>query len=270
MNVFRQSILLIAGPLLLLCGSVCIAQAVAPPALAAATEPISTDRPSVATGTALVPVHTLQFENGINWTRDQSTNSGDAPETELRFGLTNRVEIEAFVPNLNWSGAFSGVRTTDFSLGAKIRIASDKRNWPVSIVGALTFPTGSQELTSGGVDPVALVTVQHNLPHNFQLVGSGTLASLSTNGSGRVAQSQLAFDLGWCANARTCFYAEEAPFLSTAQNSSGTTTDGGMTFGVTTRTQVDWRVGTTVENGDHSFFATLGYSFRLDHLRPRH
>ena len=270
MNVFRQSILLIAGPLLLLCGSVCIAQAVAPPALAAATEPISTDRPSVATGTALVPVHTLQFENGINWTRDQSTNSGDAPETELRFGLTNRVEIEAFVPNLNWSGAFSGVRTTDLSLGAKIRIASDKRNWPVSIVGALTFPTGSQELTSGGVDPVALVTVQHNLPHNFQLVGSGTLASLSTNGSGRVAQSQLAFDLGWCANARTCFYAEEAPFLSTAQNSSGTTTDGGMTFGVTTRTQVDWRVGTTVENGDHSFFATLGYSFRLDHLRPRH
>ena len=270
MNVFRQSILLIAGPLLLLCGSVCIAQAVAPPALAAATEPISTDRPSVATGTALVPVHTLQFENGINWTRDQSTNSGDAPETELRFGLTNRVEIEAFVPNLNWSGAFSGVRTTDFSLGAKVRIASDKRNWPVSIVGALTFPTGSQELTSGGVDPVALVTVQHNLPHNFQLVGSGTLASLSTNGSGRVAQSQLAFDLGWCANARTCFYAEEAPFLSTAQNSSGTTTDGGMTFGVTTRTQVDWRVGTTVENGDHSFFATLGYSFRLDHLRPRH
>src|ERR1039457_3209879 len=91
------------------------AQAVAPPALAAATEPISTDRPSVATGTALVPVHTLQFENGINWTRDQSTNSGDAPETELRFGLTNRVEIQAFVPNLNWSGAFSGVRTTDFS-----------------------------------------------------------------------------------------------------------------------------------------------------------
>ena len=263
MNVFRQSTPLIAGSLLALFSPLCLAQAADP-------TPIATDRPSVATGTTLVPVHTLQFENGITWTRDQSTNSGDAPETELRFGLTNRVELEAFVPNLNWSGAFSGVRTTDLSLGAKIRIASDMRNWPVSIVGALTFPTGSQELTSGGVDPVALVTVQHNLPHDLQLVGSGTLVSLSTNGGGRVAQSQLAFDLGWCANARTCFYAEEAPFLSTAENSSGTTTDGGMTFGATTRTQIDWRIGTTVQNGGHNFFATLGYSFRLDRLWPKH
>jgi hypothetical protein len=263
MNVLRRLALLN-----LLFVPLCVAQVTAP-AATAPDQPIVTDRPSVATGTSLVPVDSLQFENGINWTRDQSANSADAPETELRYGLSPRFELEAFLPNANWGGGTDGVQFTDFALATKIRLVSDKKNWPVSIIGILTLPTGSQALTSGAPDPAILVAVQHNLPRNLQFVGNASLVSRSTNGSGRVAQSQLAFGLGWCANPRTCFYAEEAPFFSTAQDSSGNTIDGGMTYGVTTRTQIDCRIGTTSENGDHSFFATFGYSFRLDHFGRR-
>lgn len=247
-----------AGSVLVLCCSFCCGQHVEAP-------PISTDRPSVATGTDLVPVHSLQFENGIGWIRDQSTNSVDGPETEVRFGLSHRVELQAFLPNLHRSGAVLGVHFDDFSLGAKIRIGSEDRSWPVSIVGNLSFPTGSEELTSGGFDPTILVATGHNLPHNFQLSGSANLTSLSNNGQPRVVQSQLAVDLCWCANPKTCFFVEEAPFVSTAQNASGYTTDGTMTLRIARRVQLDGRVGTTIKDGDRAMFASVGYSFRLDH-----
>jgi len=250
---------LIAASLAILACSFCQAQTVDVP-------PISTDRPSVGTGTDLVPVHSLQFENGIGWTRDQSANSGDGSETEVRFGLTNRVELQAYVPNMNWAGGIPGVRFNDFAIGTKLKIGSDKQSWPVAIQPSLSFPTGSAELTSGGVDPTILFATQRNLPRDFQFGASASLTSQSNNGAPRVAQSQLAFGLGWCVNPKTCFELEEAPFFSTAQDSNGTTTDGSMTLGISPRAQLDMAIGTTVTNGDRAVFAIFGYSFRFDHL----
>ena len=266
MNKSRRSNFLLIAALAFLCGSVCNAQSAAAPTSAPNPSPISTDRPSVGTGTDLVPFHSLQFENGVAWTRDQSVNSGDGSETEVRFGLSNRVELQAYVPNMNWAGGVPGVRFNDFAIGAKLKIGSDKQSWPVAIQPSLSFPTGSAELTSGGVDPTILFATQRNLPRNFQFGASASLTSLSTNGAPRVAQSQLAFDLGWCANPKTCFGLEEAPFFSTAQNSNGTTTDGSMTLGISPRTQLDMAIGTTITNGDRAVFVIFGYSFRIDHL----
>ncbi|HEX9199064.1 MAG TPA: transporter [Acidobacteriaceae bacterium] len=228
--------------------------------------PISTDRPSIATGPILVPAHSLEFENGFGWTRDQSINSGDGPETEMRYGLSNRVELQAYVPNVNWGGGVPGTRLADFSIGAKLQIGSDKQSWPVAIQPSLSFPTGSPDLTSGGVDPTILVATLRNLPRSFQIGGSVNLTSASTNGQARIAQSQLALYLGWCVNAKTCFALEEAPFFSTAQNSNSATTDGSMTMGLTPNTQLDMAVGTTVTNGDRGAYVLLGYSFRFDRL----
>src|SRR5206468_12917425 len=124
MNALRSSLLLACAALLGCCAA-SVAQAVAPAAPADAPSAIATDRPSVATGPVLVPVHTLQFENGIGWTRDQGLNTGDAPETGVRYGLNSRVELEAFVPNLLFGAGISGAHAGDLSLGAKVRIGSE-------------------------------------------------------------------------------------------------------------------------------------------------
>jgi hypothetical protein len=230
-------------------------------------EPISTDRPSVATGPDLVPVHSIQFENGASWTRDQGSSAADGPQTEVRFGLSRRVELQATLPNLHWSGAASGFQYDDLSLGTKLKIGSENRGWPLALVGSISLPSGSPERTSGGVDPTILLATEHNLPHNLQISGSANLASLSTNGGARVAQSQMALDMDWCARATTCIYAEGAPFVSTAQNANGYTIDGGLSLRIAPLIQLDGSVGTTVLNGDHAFFATIGYSFRRDPRR---
>lgn len=147
-----------------------------------------------------------------------------------------------------------------------MKIGSDKQSWPVAIQPSLSFPTGSAELTSGGVDPTILFATQRNLPRDFQFGASASLTSQSNNGAPRVAQSQLAFDLGWCLNPKTCFALEEAPFFSTAQNSNGAITDGSFTLGLSPRTQLDMAIGTTFTNGDHAVYVLVGYSFRFDHL----
>jgi hypothetical protein len=228
--------------------------------------PISTDRPSVGSGTDLVPVGAMQFENGVSWTRDQGSSSIDGPESLIRIGLSERVELQATLPNMQRPGVSSGVGFNDSGVGVKVKIGSDARKWPLAIVGSMSFPTGSVDLTSGGVDPAILVAVGHTLPLNLQFSGSANLTSLSSKGQGRVARSQMAFSLNWCANPRTCFFGEAAPYVSTAQTASGWTYDGGMTLRVAPLLQVDWRAGTTVQDGDSSIFVSVGYSLRRDRV----
>jgi hypothetical protein len=226
--------------------------------------PISTDRPSVGSGTDLVPVRSTQIESGISFTHDGATNTADGPESLMRIGFSSRVELQATLPNTHWPGALPGLRYSDFSLGAKVKIGSDTQPWPLAVVGSLSFPTGSVELSSGGFDPTLLVATGRALPRNFQFSASANLTSLSTNGNPRVALSQMAASLGWCARPTLCLFAESAPFVSSAPASSGWTSDGGMSLRIAPLVQLDWRAGVTVENGDRSTFLSLGYSVRRD------
>lgn len=261
----------VALALLVLGAPFCSAQPASQPAAgtsAPAPDPISTDRPSVCTGPELVPFHSLQFENGAQWTRNPPDtpprNSADFTQTEVRFGLSRRVELQAFVPDMHFPGAMPGVRFNDFAFGTKLMVIAKDRPWPLAVVATLSLPTGSSELTSSGVDPTVLLGTEHALPHNLQFAGSANLTSLSASGGPRSAQSQLAFDLGWCATPSACLYAEAAPFLGTAQDSSGATTDGGITLRLAPRIQLDARAGATLQAGGHTYFLTLGYSFRHD------
>jgi hypothetical protein len=229
------------------------------------TSPISTDRPSIGTGTDLVPVGAIQLESGISWNRDQAATTFDGPESFLRIGMSNRIELQTTLPNMHWTGELQQIESEDVSIGAKFKIGSENWSWPVSVAGAVSLPTGSKELTSGGVDPFAVLTTQHNLAHGLQFSNTLDIASVSTEGAGRSMSMQIATDMGWCVTQKSCLYLESAPFIGTAQNASGFTADGGMTWRIAPLLQLDWRVGATVQGNDRTTFASIGYSMRRDH-----
>jgi hypothetical protein len=268
----RSLLFPVALALLVLDARLCSAQPASRAAAgtaAAAPDPISTDRPSVCTGPELVPVHSLQFENGGQWTHtppaSPPTHSADFTQTEVRFGLSRRVELQAFIPDLHYPGAMPGVRAEDFAFGTKLMLIPKDGKWPLAVVATLSVPTGSSELTSGGVDPTILAGTEHALPGNFQLSGSANLTSVSSSGAARSAQSQLAFDLGWCAaGGKMCLYGEEAPSFSSAPDSNGNIAGGGFTLRLAPLIQLDGRFGATLQSGVHSYFLTVGYSFRHD------
>jgi hypothetical protein len=225
---------------------------------------ITTDRPSVGTGTDVIPPGSQQVESGLTWAHSIATNAFDGPEALFRVGVINRVEFHLATSNMNGSVGQSGMSFGDVAIGSKVNVSPSGSKWPVSVDGSLSFPTGSKALTSGGTDPTALVTVSHNFTSKLSFFSSGTLASLSTPGAGRAVNSQLAADLGWCPNPKTCFFVEAAPFVSSAQGSSGYTLDGGMTWDLTRVVQLDWRLASTTQAGTHTTLLSVGYSRRRD------
>lgn len=225
---------------------------------------ISTDRPSVATGTDLIPTGSLQQESGISWSHSGHTEAFDGPESFLRVGVSDRIELRATLPNMNWSPGQSGIYEQDASLGTKVRIVSGSRKWPLTTGGAVSFPTGSRELTSGGVDPSVFLATSHMFPHNILFFSSVDVASVSVGDAGRSRNTQFGADVDWCVTPKACLFVEGAPFTSSVQNASGYTTDAGMTWALAPRVQLDWRGGTTVQGGGHTVFVSIGYSRRRD------
>ena len=181
----------------------------------------------------------------------------------MRIGLSRRLELQVTLPNLH----IPGLTFDDFALGAKLRVGSETRTWPIAMVTTVSFPTGSSQVTSGGVDPTLFLAVAHSFSHDLQFSRSVDLASFSDLSAGRTTRSDLALDLAWCFKPDRCMFLEGAPFLGGGTGNSGVTTDAGMALRLTPHLPFDWRVGTTVQARDTKVFVYLPYSFRQTHVR---
>jgi hypothetical protein len=227
------------------------------------SSPISTDRPSIGTGPDLVPLGSIQVESGGTWSRSKGANSFDGPESLIRLGLFNRAEIQITTPNLHWqSDPVLSTDAGDTAFGTKVGLRSGTSPWPLAVVVSFSFPTGSATITSGGVDPTLLLATSHNFAHNLQVSASASLGSASVPQASRVVNSQFAVDLGWNLSPRTGAFIEGAPFVSSADDSNGYSADGGATWALSPRLQLDCKAGATMQNGVSTVFVGFGYSTR--------
>src|SRR5271169_6510728 len=69
------------------------------PAPANTPAPIATDRPSYTNSSIVVPVGSLQAENGFLEITIQGQSVVDGPETSLRFGVATKTELRFTVPD---------------------------------------------------------------------------------------------------------------------------------------------------------------------------
>jgi hypothetical protein len=72
-----------------LCIAACFAQA---------NQEIVTDRPDITEASTVIPVGSVQSENGVTWTKDRGVSTWDLPETLFRIGLTSRTELRLTPP----------------------------------------------------------------------------------------------------------------------------------------------------------------------------
>ena len=95
--------------------------ATAPMTLAQQTHEIVTDRPDVTEASTVVPVDSLQIENGLTQTTDHGAGTLDFSESLIRYGLSNRTEFRIEVPNvfLRDAGLPSGLSLSGLSFGIK-------------------------------------------------------------------------------------------------------------------------------------------------------
>jgi hypothetical protein len=64
-----------------------------------AGDEIATDRPDVTNSSLVVPLGSLQAENGVDWTVRHGSNAADGTNTRLRLGVAHCTEFLIDVPN---------------------------------------------------------------------------------------------------------------------------------------------------------------------------
>jgi hypothetical protein len=238
------------------------------PASAANSGPITTDRPSVANSSVVVPVGSIQLENGFIETNSQGQSIVDGPETEVRVGVASRTELRFTLPdyyhNLGMTGVF-GSGFSDFAFGVKEQLGPTLGGFDVSAIVFLSFPTGARNVSSGGYDPGLQV------PWSRPLSAKWTAAGM--------------FSLYWPTQAGTRNLTGESTFLIDRQlkrpwdafvEYAGRFPERGgpqhlLHFGtalkVTKRQQLDFHVGVGLSSAAVDHFIGIGYSFRFQGFR---
>jgi outer membrane putative beta-barrel porin/alpha-amylase len=114
-----------------------------------------TDRPDITEASTVIPYGSLQAENGPVWTTRQHLQTLDGLETRLRFGIARLTELRLGVPDYFYNRGrpehASGFG--DLVVGAKQQLGPLPGDFDLSVIGAVSLPTGTSGVSSGGVDP---------------------------------------------------------------------------------------------------------------------
>jgi hypothetical protein len=260
-------------PVTLILAWLCVA---APVALAQdiPIAPMSTERPTVGACPDVIPQGSVEVEVGAGLSVQRTQVTADLPESFLRIGVTNRLEIRYLGSNMTYqpSTAVSrgGLQSYDSAVSVKALLALPNRPEPRSAILSLSRPSGDKELTSGSYDPTLTLVWTQSFPRGFSLneVAQGTLTTL--NGARRPTWAP-GVAAGRAVSDRLTFFAEYAPNVS-ADHSFSYIVDGGLTYARQSRQQFDVRLGTLADGGGSHLLIAVGYSRRYDHFlgsRPR-
>jgi hypothetical protein len=239
---------------------------VAPP-LAAQSMPnsdvvISTDRPSVANSSVVVPKGYLQFENGLLITDGQAQSMIDFLETNVRFGLFNKTELRFTAPDFfhTLNGAtLSGFGDT--AIGVKQQLGPLPDNFNLSVIFFLSLPTGANAISSHGYDPGLQLPWSRQLSKNWTANGQTAFYWPTVAGAHNfTGEATLDFDRQ-LTSACDAFleYAGDFP------ENGGTRQilHFGGAYKLSSRQQLDFQLAAGLSHAAPRFYVGFGYSFLL-------
>src|ERR1700730_7560172 len=150
----------------------------------AAEREIVTDRPDVTESAIVVPKGSLQFENGLTWTTDKSQKTFDLSETLGRFGVSARTESRIVVPNYldGLPGPTSASGFGDVAVGMKQQLGPLPGDFDLSVIVALSLPTGANRISSHGFDPFIKFPWSKDLRQGWSIGGMASLFWYTENG----------------------------------------------------------------------------------------
>jgi hypothetical protein len=227
---------------------------------------IATDRPAVTNSSVVVPVGSLQAENGFLETSSRGQNVLDGPESLVRFGVAKRTELRFTVPdyfhNLSASG---GSGFGDFAFGVKEQLGPTPGKFDVSTILFISFPTGANGVSSGGYDPGLQVPWSRAFSTNWTAAGMFS-AYWPTQGRTRNVTGEFTFLLDrqlakpWDAFVE---YAGEFPEAGAPRH----LLHFGTALKITNQQQIDFHVGVGLSSPAVDHLVGIGYSFRFQAIR---
>jgi hypothetical protein len=241
------------------------------------TDDIDTNRPSFMDSPLVVPKSSIQLENGTLFQGFHDRWLYDVPETEVRVGLSNKTEFQAFVPNYNLlhmnGDNFS--RVADLTeVGFKHQLgplfANSKklpgylRNYNLSVIVGVSPPTGSPLVSPTGTGTGGAVRLPwgKNIGKNWAIMGMQSLLLIN---SGRDLQYVPDVMISRSIGARAGVFVEYGGFFTQGAAPLNIMHFGGVRK-LTRHQQIDMQFGFGMNRAAPIAFVGFGYSFRFDKL----
>jgi len=225
---------------------------------------ISTDRPSVANSSVVVPKGDFQVENGLLVTNTQGQYVLDLPETNLRFGLLDKTELRLAVPDyfetLSMSGpAISGFG--DIAIGFKQQFGPTRGNFNLSSILFLSFPSGAKTISSHGYDPGLQLPWSRQLSENWAAGGQAAFYWPTEAGKHDFTGETTFFVDRQLTKPWDAFleYAGDFPH----RGGSRQIVHFGSSYKLAPRHQVDFQIAAGLSHAAPHMFVGVGYSFLL-------
>jgi hypothetical protein len=250
-------------------GGVVAVAALATPAAAEtrcapAGEEIVTDRPSVTNSSIVVPVGSLQGENGVDLTGTSDSHLLDGTNTRLRLGVAPCLELFVDLPSATLrlsGGAPSGV--SNLAPAVRWQLGPLPGEIDLSAIAGIGLPTGTTSLVGRGVQPYVQLPWSRDIGGGWST--SGMFSAFFTPAQTSKERSEATLVLGRDVGAHAGVFVEYVGDFPEHAGPRYAINSGGA-WRVTPRQQLDFHVAVGLNHAAPSYVFGVGYSFRFDRL----
>jgi len=227
---------------------------------------IVTDRPDVTESSIVLPKGSLQFENGVTWTNDHGDESADFTETLVRFGLSTRSELRVVIPNYvsDLSGSTASSGFGDIALGAKQQLGPLHGQFDLSVIVALSLPTGAERISSHGFDPFIKFPWSRNLAKRWSIGGMQSFFWNTEDGRRNPTWETTFLTEKEITTTWNAFLEYAGDFAKSG--GSKQIAHFGTAYRITPTQQLDCHFGFGLSRAAPHWFLAVGYSIRVDSL----
>lgn len=242
----------------------------ASPAAGAASCPkpgddIATDRPDVTNSSIVVPVGSLQSENGINLTGRDGGRSIDGSNSRWRLGIAPCLEIlidlPTYVGNVKSPGS-SGL--SDVAPAIKWQISPVPGKIDLAVTAGVALPTGAAAIAGRGAQPYIQLPWSWELRDGWGVSGMFTEFFRPAELEGRHI-SEATFVIEKKLTERISVFTEYVGDYPDGARPTQLVNSGGL-YRITPTQQVDFHVAFGLNRNSPIYIVGVGYSFRVDGL----
>jgi hypothetical protein len=224
-----------------------------------ASEEIATDRPDVTNSSIVIPIGSLQNENGVNFSAHDGGQRIDGTNSRWRLGVAPCLEVLIDLPTYFTNGAsVSGF--SDVSPAVKWQISPV----PGKIVAGVALPTGAVAISGRGVQPYVQMPWSAELHDGWGISGMLTEFFRPDDFTAR-SITETTFVIEKKLTPRFSLFTEYVGDYPQGGSSSQLWNSGGV-YHMTRTQQVDFHVAVGLNHNAPSYIVGLGYSFRVDGL----
>jgi hypothetical protein len=229
------------------------------------TEPIETDRPDTTNSSVVVPVGSLQNENGINVSRRAGADVFDGTNSRWRLGIAPCFEVLIDLPN--YVGTFRGAGPSGFgnvTPAFKWQISPAPGKFDLSVTAGAGLPTGALAIAGPGVQPYLQFPWSVQLGSGWAITGMVTNFFIPEDPVNKYS-NESTFVIEKSFGERSFLFVEyvgEFPL----HGGTGHLINSGGGYRITDTRQIDFHVAFGLNRNSPDYIFGLGYSFRWDGL----